>query len=455
MPPVLDLDELRRALLKSLASRGPASAPDLARDLGISQPAFSRLVARARRDLLVVGRARATRYAAYRSVAEVGSQIPVYEINERGTSRQLARLHAVLPEGFYLEGLSSDVQSRFYADLPYFLSDLRPSGFLGRFIPRRHPELGLPSDILLWSSDHFLRYATRYGWNLSGSLILGDEAFRLYLANTRATPDLVTLRQRARRYPELADDALNAGAPGSSAAGEQPKFLITRTPGFGPVLVKFSPSMGDRVGKRLADLLVAEHVAHQVLRAHGHSAPRSEVFRARGRTFLEVQRFDRVGRRGRRGLVSMMMLDAEFVGRMLSWSDTGAELERQGIIDEAIRTDIRWRELFGQLIANTDMHFGNLSLFATGTRVTALAPAYDMLPSLYAPQQAHLATARFEPPLPSAADAPIWPKVHAAALDFWARVASHRLVSREFKRIARANRTTLAKSHDIASLLPR
>jgi hypothetical protein len=455
MARALDFDELRQALLRRLALTGPAGAPELTPALGISQPVFSRLVASMRRELLVVGRARKTRYAAYRSIADVGSRIPVYAIDERGKSRQLARLHAVLPEGFYVEGLTADVQSQFYKDLPYFLSDLRPSGFLGRLIPRRHPELGVPNDILVWSSDHFLRWAARYGWNLSGNLIVGDEAFRLYLANTRSVPDLVAAGQRSRRYPEFARDVLNAGAPGSSAAGEQPKFLVTRTPGFHPVLVKFSPPLEDRVGRRMADLLVAEHIAHQVLRAHKHGAPASELVRAGNRMFLEVARFDRVGRRGRRGVVSLMMLDGEFVGRLLSWSDTGAELERHGVIDAAILTEIRWRELFGKLIANSDMHFGNLSLFVKGTRVTGLAPAYDMLPMSYSPQQAHITEAHFEPPLPSAADAAIWPTAYRAALDFWGRVASHRLVSGPFRKLAHRNHARLLESRDVAALLPK
>jgi hypothetical protein len=174
--------------------------------------------------------------------------------------------------------------------------------------------------------------------------------------------------------------------------------------------------------------------------------------RAYNRVFLEIARFDRVGRRGWRGVASLTMLDAEFVGRMLSWSDTGAELERQGVIYAAILTEIRWRELFGKLIANSDMHFGNLSVFVKGTRATGLAPAYDMVPMSYAAQQAHIGEARFEPPLPSAADAAIWPTAYRAALDFWGRVACHRLVSGPFRKLARKNHARLLESRDVAAL---
>jgi hypothetical protein len=60
-----------------------------------------------------------------------------------------------------------------------------------------------------------------------------------------------------------------------------------------------------------------------------------------------------------------------------------------------------------------------------------------MLPMSYAPQQAHITEARFEPPLPSAADA-----------------ASRRLVSGPFRKLARANHARLLESRDVAALLP-
>jgi hypothetical protein len=87
-------EELRRALLRRLTLTGSAGAPELTRALGISQPVFSRLVASMRRDLLVVGRARKTRYAAYRSIADVGSQIPVYASGLAGAQTRCTRFRA-------------------------------------------------------------------------------------------------------------------------------------------------------------------------------------------------------------------------------------------------------------------------------------------------------------------------------------------------------------------------
>ena len=68
-------------------ARGPTTAADATRHLQISQPVFSRLVARSRDDLLVVGRARATRYAAYRDASgtnlEFGGFILYAEFDRR------------------------------------------------------------------------------------------------------------------------------------------------------------------------------------------------------------------------------------------------------------------------------------------------------------------------------------------------------------------------------------
>src|SRR5690606_493148 len=125
--------------------------------------------------------ARATRYARHRSIRDVGREIPVYEVDERGGARELCKPVAVYPEGFYVTATGEGATSRFLADLPYFLNDLRRSGFLGRLLPKRHPELILPSDVRNWSADHCLTYLTRFGWELAGNLILGDGAFRRYL----------------------------------------------------------------------------------------------------------------------------------------------------------------------------------------------------------------------------------------------------------------------------------
>jgi HipA-like C-terminal domain len=454
VPAHLDETELERRLIAELSLVQSASTPDLCRVLGISQPTFSRLSKRIAGRLLVVGRARATRYAARRGIPDLGSQVPVYEVDPNAHASQIAILHALLPDGFYVESLSVDVQGAFHKDLPYWLHELRPSGFLGRLVPAQHPELELPSDVRNWSSDQTLRYLANYGWNLSGNLIVGDAAFQRYVSLAREPQNVVSPKSRKQRYPVLSADVLGAGAPGSSAGGEQPKFLATKVPPGSSVLVKFSPPRSSSLGRRIADLLAAEHLALQVLSDHGKSASKSELVDAKEQTFLEVERFDRTVSGGRSGVLSLLALDAEFVGRMRSWTDSVAPLVEQGVIPQSLAPDVAWLELFGRLIANTDMHGGNLSFVTRGSRVVSLAPVYDMLPAQYAGQQGHLAAVVFRPPAPTPALASVWDPASRAALDLWQRLTKHDAVSTGFRSIAAQNAERVASFRTAARLLP-
>jgi hypothetical protein len=115
---------------------------------------------------------------------------------------------------------------------------------------------------------------------------------------------------------------------------------------------------------------------------------------------------------------------------------------------------IAWLELFGRLIANTDMHGGNLSFRVKGSRVEALAPVYDMLPAHYAGQQGHLGSAVFRPPSPAPAFAGFWDPASRAALDLWLRLAKHASVSLPFRRIAAQNAELVEAFRKAARLLP-
>jgi hypothetical protein len=438
-----------------LAVHGPARAAEAMAHLGVSHSAFSRLLGSCGPEILTVGRARATRYLASREIPELGRSVPVFEVLADGGARRLGTLHAVLPgSSFYFEALADDAESGMFDDLPYLLEDLRPAGFLGRLVPLQHPDLRLPADIQLWTANHCLSFLTRYGWNAPGSLIVGEAAFRLHMEHALRPSIVIEDHERSARYLEVAEDVLSHGAPGSSAAGEQPKFLVTRAPGPTPVLVKFSPPVVDAASARVADLLIAELHALETLLAFGQEAPRAELLQARGRTFLEVERFDRLPTGGRRGLVSLRALDLQFVGGSSSWIDAAAKLASQRRIDESMLVAIRRRQLFGRLIANTDMHGGNLSFFTRGTTILALAPAYDMAPALYAPAYGQLRTPPFEPALPDPSDAPHWTDACTAALELWNRVASDGRVSAPFREVAAANAAVVARARELQRLLP-
>ena len=245
-------------LCRYLFIDGPSSGPELCRHLAISQPTFSRLVAARRGRVLVTGRARATRYALKRVISALPSPIPVFEVGEPGQGpRLLLHLHPIAPSGFWIEPIADEVEPAFIDGFPHFLFDLRPSGFLGRLVPLQHPEIDAPLDINRWSDDDTLRYLAGHGSDLSGNLIAGSTAYERYMEQTLAPRCCVPERERELVYPRAARDVLAFGVPGSSAGGEQPKFLANRGTGEAavPVIVKFSPPTSTRSGSRVADLV--------------------------------------------------------------------------------------------------------------------------------------------------------------------------------------------------------
>jgi serine/threonine protein kinase HipA of HipAB toxin-antitoxin module len=445
---------MQERLLRLLHIEGPSAAPALTAALGISQPTFSRLVRGAGDAVIFAGNARARRYAARRRIDGVAAPVPVSWVDGTGNIHSLCTLDPVHP-GFYVRTTPPEsAEAPWTPGLPWFLQDARPSGFLGRLIPRRHPTLGLPPDIRLWSDDHVMTFITRFGDDLLGQLVVGDEAAQAVLqydvdAENGAAVDVAD-------YPRLAAVALDAGMPGSSAGGEQPKFMATRRTTSGEdgagravdervahVIVKWSPPVHSDVGRRVSDLLVAEHLALESLSALLPTA-RTRIVQLAERTFLEVERFDRVGATGRRGMVSFATLNTEY-GENDSdgaegWSQVAAMLHRQKVIDDDALRGARTAALFGGLIANTDMHLHNLSCAVDILTVTGLAPIYDMLPMRYAPVGGEIVARAPAITAPLPHDADIAADVVAAADDFWARVAADARISDTFRSLAGEHR---------------
>ena len=251
---------------------------------------------------------------------------------------------------------------------------------------------------------------------------------------------------------------------GSSAGGEQPKFCTivggyARAPGSAAgevgetgeaprhVLVKFSPAGDAPTDQRTRDLLVCEHLALQTLAGAGIAAANSRISTGAGRVFLEVERFDRPPISaanpqglGRIGMVSLMVYDAEYVGAMDNWAATANRMQTRGLLRPADARTLRLLEAFGELIANTDRHYGNVSLLLDGDD-WALAPAYDMLPMLYAPVAGEVVPRDFaaQPPRPSVHTLAVWPQARTLAQGFWQAAAQDARISPGFQAIARSN----------------
>lgn len=453
MPRPLDADQLRDALHVRLEALGPASARELRDGLGISQPSFSRLV-RGDGRVVKIGAGPATRYGLLRRGA-LPTTLPVYRLSAEARVERVAELVRLASDHLVVrvEGRAPVVVD----DLPWFLEDLRPAGFLGRMVPRRNPDLGLPEDILLWTAEDVLSWLARRGWDVKGDLVVGDEALGHALDERAA----VGVEERGTRYPEIAGDVLRHGAVGSSAGGEQPKFLVHREDADGavvPVLVKFSPASDTPIARRVADLLVCEHLALETLSEGVLEAARSHVVQAGGRTFLEVERFDRQGALGRRGTVSLGTLDAEFSGVAGAWLPTVQALVRAGRVPASVEEEVATRAAFGELIGNADMHRYNLEFFTSGRLVgsglvvTGLAPVFDMLPMSLAPRSNELV--RHEVELPTPRPGRAWRRAFELAVRFWGRVQGSARVSEDMRGIAAVASQGLADQRRVLDRLP-
>lgn len=445
--PIIDQTLLLDRLLKHISQVGPSKSKDLCAHLHISQSTVSRLIGQANDAVLRIGKGRETLYACRRLGAWGNPKVPITWVSETGRPIKAATLHPLSPQGFYLESHVPQFSRRTYKSWPYFLDDLRPSGFLGRLIPRLYPDAGFPDDILAWSDDHCLLYLTSYGWDIIGNLIVGEKSFEENWKPWATNQNVVAETDRESEYPKNADLVLSKGIPGSSAAGEQPKFLsLLRTEaGLRSVLVKFSPPIADAISRRVADLLICEHIVHDVLKKHGKVSLCSQLIRGAGRLFLEMERFDRNMSGGRRGVISLRALDLEFVGQLSkTWSDTAQALLNQNKITPSDYESIVWLEVFGKLIGNTDRHHGNISFFCDGEQISGLAPVYDMLPMMYAPQQNQLVARSFDPEPPKYHEIPTWSSAVAAARDFWSQVQGHPEISGEFRSLTTGNETKLS-----------
>jgi len=428
-------------ILKRL-SIGAASSPELEQLLGQSQSTLSRVLRQliASGQVIRIGSRRGARYALRRPIEGIGAQWNLRRIDEQGKVHELGVLHALAGAEYLFEAVDDSFDwGGLTRGLPYYLQDQRPAGFLGRAVPARFPELALPQRVVDWSDDHYLRYLTQRGSDAVGDLVLGDRALDVALQSMHQHSGLPD-GERARRYPELAQQVMEGGLPGSSAHGDHPKFTaLLEGPPVRHVLVKFSPSLSTRVGERWGDLLVAEHLSLEVLRGAGIAAAVSRIERFEDRVYLETVRFDRVDRTGRVGVTSLYAIDSALYGKLDNWIDAGKRLVADGRLDEDALTNIRLLATFGALIANTDRHLGNLACFDRYDGRFKLAPVYDMLPMSYAPEHDELPARSFVPLAPNADNLRQYGRARALAERYWEMCAADARISPGFRGIAAAN----------------
>jgi hypothetical protein len=378
------------------------------------------------------------------------STLPLYRVRADGSGEQTGVLRPLDPEGFALLDpprefwpLPGDMADGYFEGLPYFLFDARPQGFLGRALARRRAsEFNVSDDPTRWSDDDLVVVLLLAGEDLPGDLVLGEHAYERLVARMSRPKIALADTDLKDVYPRLAEEALSGGVPASSAGGEFPKFTAARTTieGHREVIVKFSGADDTLAVRRWSDLLVAESVAATSIGTSLDEAAPSRLFQFGGRTFLEVERFDRVGAWGRRPVCTLYSIEAALLGLGdARWDRAAKALDESGLVDTAMRDLILTRWFFGNLIGNSDMHAGNLAFYPAG-RMLALTPSYDMLPMLYAPSRGgEVPVPAFDPQLPLPGHEKAWLAAASPAGRFWEACGGNDLISAPFRDICRRN----------------
>ncbi len=416
---------------------GPATSKEIQVNTGLSQTAVARQLRNIGNGAIKLQNGRTPRYALTRNAFGGDDKLPLSMVDAHGNTVLAAFIRPLAHGGFYVEPatgmpplLLGESKNGIYKDLPYFLLDLAPQGFLGRQIAEEMANQisDFPTDPRHWNTNHIGRYLVSNGDDLPGNFKFGEQA----LLRVRRKPVYTS----ENNYPELANSVMKGIIPGSSAGGEQPKFTAFCGDRLSHVIVKFSPQGDNDVARRWRDILITEFHATEAIHAKNFPAAETRLIESDGRLFLESQRFDRTGEYGRMSMISLQSIDAEFIGLGSGWPQVMDALHKKDLVSWQHVYDVECLWSFGRLINNTDMHLGNLSLAIEGN-VLRLLPLYDMCSMGFAPKSGgEVPPYNFAPSEPRGVnrlnDGTIT-IIKEMALDFWNRVASDDRISAEFR----------------------
>ncbi len=427
-----------------LAQNGPLTAQQFQKATGKSQPSVSLALGKLGLEVCKMGAARSTRYALTQPILGLDARQPIQLAASPADQGLFGALTLLKGEQVYAQGPRKS-EWLTAGTLPWWLSTLCPQGFLGRQFTRLRPDFAPDPD--QWSVSQVLYIAANHFSDPPGAFSLGTHGPP---SDTAVARQVVTQAGRSLAFDQLADVLVEGLPTGSSAGGEQPKFICRvrseadALKADSHVIVKYSPPRGTPFGERWHDLLHLEHLANQVLRDQGIASAQTEVIQTQRRTFLQSTRFDRIGASGKRHVVAASALHDAFVRvPRRHWVASCQALAAQKLLAPEYLASVASIYSFGHLIGNTDMHFGNLSFFVDDvTRPVLLpTPVYDMLPMKWRPgiHDGALDLTPLQPPVPldgfdvQALQARQW------AIDFWQRAAGLLELSPPFRALAGIN----------------
>ncbi|MBU0462918.1 MAG: type II toxin-antitoxin system HipA family toxin YjjJ [Proteobacteria bacterium] len=422
--------------IREYLERVPSTSKEIQAATGLSQSSVARQLRGMGDSVIQLQKGRSIRYAATCNAFGGNDKLPLSMIDADGNTVLIAYIRPLSHGGFFIEPVTDipplllgENNDGLYDDLPYFLFDLRPQGFLGRQIAQEMASQSddFPTDPRHWNTNHIGRYLISNGDDLPGNFKFGEQA-RL---RVRCKPVIISDED----YPALADSVMSGNIPGSSAGGEQPKFTAFNGNRASHVIVKFSPQGDNDLAKRWRDILITEYHAAKIIHRRLFPVAETRLIQMSERLFLETQRFDRSGEYGRKPMISLQAIDAEFTGIGSNWPQVVNALFRKKMISErdALNAESLW--YFGRLINNTDMHLGNLSL-SIERESFRLLPLYDMCSMGFVPKSGgEVQPFTFVPPelKNTNISKDLIKTVKKIAHDFWESVASDERISNEFK----------------------
>ncbi|NJM42844.1 MAG: hypothetical protein HC858_00470 [Brachymonas sp.] len=379
-PSKIDLPEALAALL----ARGELlTAAQLAAATGKSQPSISLALGKLGDRVHRMGAARSTRYALKKDILGLPAE---HELSWNGPDASgnmpwaWGRITYLYDN--YLHVRSGRHEWLTQGKLPWFLAPLRPQGFLGRELARANPSF--PTNPEQWSLAEVLYSTITHVRDASGAFFFNGVQTASWSA-----PELTA--GLGEHYDKLAQQIGSGLHTGSSAGGEQPKFVVNRG-AVGRFIVKFTPPRGTPFGERWHALLSLEKLALDTLQAHGIDSARSDLIETPKRSYLQSARFDRRELYRMQHVVAINAIHEEFVKTSwTNWLTSSEALAKLGLITAQELSQIASIFAFGHYIGNTDMHSGNLSFLVDDviTPKIRLAPVYDMLPMMWKPDPHH------------------------------------------------------------------
>jgi hypothetical protein len=412
-----------------------ATSKEIQHNTGITQISVSRILRKLGHAIIKIPNGKSPKYALTTNAFGEGDTIHIWEVDSFGKHCAIATLRPLATGGFFVEkniGMPQvflgEKGNGLYDDLPYFLRDMAPRGFLGRMVAETIAtrDERFPKNPDNWQNEHIGRYLLTNTESSIGNLKFGN--------NVQLNLHSYFPMHSRSEYINIANDIINNTTVLSSAGGEQQKFTTFCKNNDTHVLVKFSPKGNSENATRWKDVLITEYCANIILNNSGFlTAANTEILLQDDRLFLESKRFDRPSKNGRRSMLSLQMIDAEFVGNGSSWLQSATQLYEQKLLTYQDLVNVESLAIFATLINNTDTHLGNIS-FETHNDGFSLLPIYDMCSMGFAPKSnGEITDFSFTPPEIITQHDIDLPTIKTMVLQFWNLVKNHQHTSPQFK----------------------